>query len=109
MSLVLRRTVLTFVAAASVAGAGLVHAQASAPQAPAVSTAASGGTVAELQQLLAQKRLTELRTTYNGDYGTSLLLSTKTPQRTSPCRIARNCGVCTSLRRSLQPKAHTRR
>jgi len=33
-----------------------------------------GGTVAELQQLLAQKRLTELRTTYNGDYGTSLLL-----------------------------------
>ena len=36
--------------------------------------AASGGTVAELQQLLAQKRLTELRTTYNGDYGTSLLL-----------------------------------
>jgi septin family protein len=74
MSLVLRRTVLTFVAAASVAGAGLVHAQASAPQAPAVSTAASGGTVAELQQLLAQKSLTELRTTYNGDYGTSLLL-----------------------------------
>ena len=39
-----------------------------------MSTAASGGTVAELQQLLAQKRLTELRTTYNGDYGTSLLL-----------------------------------
>lgn len=30
--------------------------------------------MAELQQLLAQKRLTELRTTYNGDYGTSLLL-----------------------------------
>ncbi|WP_439890573.1 DUF2968 domain-containing protein [Ralstonia sp. 25C] len=74
MSFVFRRTVLTLVAAASVAGAGLAHAQTSAPQAPAAPTAASGGTVAELQQLLAQKRLTELRTTYNGDYGTSLLL-----------------------------------
>ena len=74
MSFVFRRTVLTFVAAASVAGAGLAHAQTPAPQVPAASTAASSGTVAELQQLLAQKRLTELRTTYNGDYGTSLLL-----------------------------------
>ena len=74
MSFVFRRTVLTLVAAASVAGAGLAHAQTSAPQAPAAPTTASGGTVAELQQLLAQKRLTELRTTYNGDYGTSLLL-----------------------------------
>src|SRR5579875_2079545 len=74
MSLVFRRTVLTFAAAASVAGTGLAHAQAATPQAPAAATAASAGTVAELQQLLAQKRLTELRTTYNGDYGTSLLL-----------------------------------
>ena len=74
MSYVFRRTVLTFVAAASVVGAGLAHAQTSAPHAPAAPTAASGSTVAELQQLLAQKRLTELRTTYNGDYGTSLLL-----------------------------------
>jgi septin family protein len=74
MAPLLRHTVLAFVAAASVASAGLAHAQATAPQAPAAPTAASGGTVAELQQLLAQKRLTELRTTYNGDYGTSLLL-----------------------------------
>ena len=71
MSLVFRRTVLTFAAAASVAGTGLAHAQTATPQAPAAATAASAGTVAELQQLLAQKRLTELRTTY---YGTSLLL-----------------------------------
>nr|WP_311527369.1 DUF2968 domain-containing protein [uncultured Ralstonia sp.] len=74
MSFAFRQTVLALAAAASVAGAGLVHAQTAAPQAPAVPTAATGGTVAELQQLLAQKRLTELRTTYNGDYGTSLLL-----------------------------------
>lgn len=71
MSLVFRRTVLVLAAVASVAGAGLVHAQASTPQTP---TAATSGTVAELKQLLAQKRLAELRTTYNGDYGTSLLL-----------------------------------
>jgi hypothetical protein len=62
MAPLLRHTVLAFVAAASVASAGLAHAQATAPQAPAAPTAASGGTVAEL------------RTTYNGDYGTSLLL-----------------------------------
>jgi septin family protein len=78
MSFVFRRTVLTLAAAASVAGTGLANAQAAAPQAPATATTtttvAAGGTVAELQQLLAQKRLTELRTTYNGDYGTSLLL-----------------------------------
>ena len=74
MSFVLRQTVLALAAAASIASAGLAHAQTPAPQAPAAPTAAVGGTVAELQQLLAQKRLTELRTTYNGDYGTSLLL-----------------------------------
>ncbi|CAJ0807137.1 MULTISPECIES: DUF2968 domain-containing protein [Ralstonia] len=74
MSHVFRRTVLTFAAAASVASTGLAHSQTATPQAPAAATAASAGTVAELQQLLAQKRLTELRTTYNGDYGTSLLL-----------------------------------
>jgi septin family protein len=74
MSFVFRRTVLTLAAAASVAGTGLANAQAAAPQTPAAATVAAGGTVAELQQLLAQKRLTELRTTYNGDYGTSLLL-----------------------------------
>jgi septin family protein len=74
MSFAFRQTVLALAAAASVAGAGLVHAQTAAPQAPTAPTTATGGTVAELQQLLAQKRLTELRTTYNGDYGTSLLL-----------------------------------
>jgi len=74
MPFALSRTVLSLVAAACAVGTGLAHAQAAAPQAPVGVTVAAGGTVAELQQLLAQKRLTELRTTYNGDYGTSLLL-----------------------------------
>ena len=64
-----------FAAATAVAGTGLAHAQTAAPQAPAAATAASAGTVAELQQLLAQKRLMELRTTYNGAYGASLLFA----------------------------------
>ncbi len=71
-----RRTVLACVVAAAAVGTGLVHAQAVAPQAQAQAStpAASTGSVAELRQLLAQNRLTELRTTANGDYGTSLLL-----------------------------------
>ncbi|ASL74483.1 DUF2968 domain-containing protein [Ralstonia solanacearum] len=69
-----RHTVLACVIAATAVGSGLVRAQATAPQTQASAPAASTGSVAELRQLLAQKRLTELRTTYNGDYGTSLLL-----------------------------------
>ncbi|WP_247422024.1 DUF2968 domain-containing protein [Ralstonia pseudosolanacearum] len=71
----LRHTVLACVVAATAIGSGLVRAQATAPQTQASAPAASTGSVAELRQLLAQKRLTELRTTYNGDYGTSLLLA----------------------------------
>jgi len=37
----------------------------------------SGTTVAELHQLMADKALTELRTTYNGTYGASLLFYAK--------------------------------
>ncbi len=70
----LRHTVLACAIAVAAVGTGLVHAQATMPQTQAGAPAASTGSVAELQQLLAQKRLTELRTTYNGDYGTSLLL-----------------------------------
>ncbi|MHA6825067.1 DUF2968 domain-containing protein [Ralstonia pseudosolanacearum] len=69
-----RHTVLACVIAATAVGSGLVRAQATAPQTQASAPAASTGSVAELRQRLAQKRLTELRTTYNGDYGTSLLL-----------------------------------
>lgn len=42
-----------------------------APAAPATSPAAS--TVAELQRLIQAREVTELRTTYNGSYGASLL------------------------------------
>ncbi|MEF9413349.1 DUF2968 domain-containing protein [Ralstonia sp. SM1864_UCD524_TZ4] len=69
-----RHTVLACVIATTAVGSGLVRAQATAQQTQASAPAASTGSVAELRQLLAQKRLTELRTTYNGDYGTSLLL-----------------------------------
>ncbi|AGH84635.1 DUF2968 domain-containing protein [Ralstonia nicotianae] len=69
-----RHTVLACVIATAAIGSGLVRAQATAPQTQGSAPAASTGSVAELRQLLAQKRLTELRTTYNGDYGTSLLL-----------------------------------
>ncbi|RYF52590.1 MAG: DUF2968 domain-containing protein [Comamonadaceae bacterium] len=44
-----------------------------APAAPATPPAAS--TVAELQRLIQAREVTELRTTYNGSYGASLLTS----------------------------------
>ena len=48
--------------------------EAEVPAAPANSEdSAVGNTVAELQRLMGNHELTELRTTYNGNYGASLL------------------------------------
>lgn len=53
-----------------------LYAQASAPAAApatASSAPAAGGTVAELQQLIQSQKLIEMRTAYNGNFGTSML------------------------------------
>lgn len=49
-----------------------------APAAQIASPVASGNTVDELRQLMDSGQLTELRTTYNGNYGASLLFNTGT-------------------------------
>jgi hypothetical protein len=59
-------------AAASTAASAAIATTATTPT--TVPSPETGGDVAELQQLLHDSALTQLRTTYNGSYGASLLL-----------------------------------
>lgn len=77
-SRLLRLAAATLVAATSLAY-GQTATTASAPAASPASAAqsqsqpAAGGTVHELQQLIQAQKLVEMRTAYNGNFGTSML------------------------------------
>jgi len=65
--------VLLFYAGSAFAQTPSVQPPAQADAAATTAPVADGGDVAELQQLIREAALTELRTTYNGSFGASLL------------------------------------